>query len=164
LTALPALVVGAFAALSLLTPAAAHDALTGPSHVVAWKRALLVLGIATAVLGALVEAIRHVVWYLERRSLTKAQKQAHPHGHIVHAAAWVAAGGVWAWIWGHLFRGNYAGDRRWFVDRVGELHSLRFALLIAVPAALIGMDLLRGWLREQRVASQRRQAAAARRR
>ena len=141
---------------------AARDTFTGPTHVVPWKRAILILGVATAVLGAGIEAIRHIVWLRERRGTTAAQKRDHPHrhGHVVHALVWLAAGGVWAWAWEHLFRGRDLGRRRWFVDRVGELHSLRFALLVAVPAALVGMDLLRGWLREQTVTSQRKKAAA----
>jgi hypothetical protein len=151
----PALVVGAFGALSVLTHAAAVDAFTTTARAVAWKRPVLIAGLTAVTIGVIVELVRFVVSNLERRDEVSGLNWAHAR----HALVWGVSGVVWWPLWSRLFKGRYHGARRWFVDRVGELHSLRFTLLIAVPAALVAMDLLRTWLREQTLVAQRRRAA-----
>jgi hypothetical protein len=106
---------------------------------------VLVVGMVIALVGAATEAVRAAF--------------AGKIAHAIHAAVWAAVGLVWWGAWFVLFNGAYRGPRRWVVDRVEDIHRVRLVLLIAVPAGLIGYDLMRTWL-TQTDRARRRQVAA----
>jgi hypothetical protein len=67
---------------------------------------------------------------------------------------------VWIGLWQWLFNGPNAGPRRFAVDRLEDVHRVRIVLLIAIPAALIGFDLIRTLLARNQTRRRRAEATA----
>jgi hypothetical protein len=104
-----------------------------------WRGSALGVGITIGIIGAVIETTRAV--------------KAKRWEHAWHAAGWVVAAGVWIGLWHWLFNGPNAGPRRFAVDRLEDVHRIRIVLLIAIPAALIGFDLIRTHLAATRPAA-----------
>jgi patatin-related protein len=122
-----------------------------------WKIPALILGLLAAFIGFVVEAIRHAKTYRTRRQLPPELRPTH-FSHGAHALVWLVIGAAWFGAWIVLFHGDYDGNRRWFVDSASRLKHVRYAIFIVIPATLIGIDLLRGWIADSTVARQRRHA------
>ena len=140
----PVLLVLLLAAVLMLEPDVIGDTFSDRGDET-WLGPALWAGVVVAAIGAAVEVVRGIIG--SRR-------------HLLHALWWAVAAGVWVLAWWALFNGSYGGVRRWSLERLGDLHSVRIALLVAIPAALIGFELLRTWsVRRER--ERRRQRAGA---
>jgi Protein of unknown function (DUF3376) len=111
-----------------------------------WRGSALGVGITIGIVGAAIETIRAV--------------KARRWDHAGHAAGWLIAAGVWIGLWQWLFNGPNAGPRRFAVDRLEDVHRVRIVLLLAIPAALIGFDLIRTHLARNQTRQRRAHATA----
>lgn len=141
---IPLLLVLAFVAVMAIQEGDIKNVFTD-AGAARWRGPVLVVGVAIAGLGFVVEAIRSAV--------------GRKIAHLWHATVWAVAGLVWWGLWFVLFNGPYSGPRRWIVDRLEDIHRVRLVILIAVPAALIAYDLTRTWLSQSDRARRRQMAA-----
>ncbi len=140
----PVVLVLLLAAVLMLEPDVIGDTFSDRGDET-WLGPALWAGVVVAAIGAVVEVVRGIIG--SRR-------------HLLHAVWWAVAAGLWVLAWWALFNGSYGGVRRWSLERLEDLHSVRIALLVAIPAALIGFELLRTWsVRRER--ERRRQRAGA---
>jgi patatin-related protein len=58
-------------------------------------------------------------------------------------------------------RGGSVNPRERFIDVVGRAHDVRWLLVLGIPALIVGVDLLAGWVKNDRLSHQRSAAAAA---
>lgn len=153
----PAALVAVLAAATSVTESRAAAFLTDePVNSMAQsKRALFALGLALAAVAAITELIREIL----RRRAGNPLARGVRHSHAVHASYWVGGGAVWWWGWGRVTRGADDGGRGWLIDRFGDFHHVQPLLVLAVPAALIGVDLILGWAKGRDLAARRHRAA-----
>ena len=97
---------------------------------------------------------------------TRHHRVRHAHSDIVVAAFALSVFWLIRWftVGEYRLESERVGSvnpRERFIDVVGRAHDVRWLLVLGIPALIVGVDLLAGWVKHDRLSHQRSAAAAA---